>query len=241
MIAVAMLGEDEEELQQIKKTVKKCAAELTDEQWQFGLFVSVAKFRQHTGTGTLVDIGCIDFDATGAADAAYRFRQSHGDAMLLLLADTAVSPTAYLKPGIRADSLVLKPLTDGKLEPAIHELVSSYLDRRQGNDSEGSCIIKEGQEKWRIPYRDIYYFESKEKRVFVRTLRDEFAWYETMEHLEETLPTGFLRCHRSFIINSSKLKRVHLSHGYLELADGFQIPLSRTYKKRIRQWQETEG
>ena len=59
--------------------------------------------------------------------------------------------------------------------------------------------------------------------------------YETMEHLTERLPDYFVRCHRSFIVNRQRIRRVMLSKSLIELEQGIQLPLSRSYKPAFKE------
>jgi DNA-binding LytR/AlgR family response regulator len=53
---------------------------------------------------------------------------------------------------------------------------------------------------------------------------------EKISHMERTLPDGFLRIHRSFMVNRSKISsfsREHVMIGEKEL------PISRSYKQEV--------
>jgi len=56
----------------------------------------------------------------------------------------------------------------------------------------------------------------------------------TLKSLESVLlPTGFLRVHRSHIIQQDAIQQVFTTH--IELSNGDSVPLARRYKKRILQ------
>ncbi len=69
----------------------------------------------------------------------------------------------------------------------------------------------------------------------MRLKKQEMAFYETMEHLEERLPDYFVRCHRSFIVSRQRIRKVMLSKSLIELEQGMQIPLSRSYKPAFKE------
>ena len=235
MISVALVGLIKGEMQRLRTMLRELAASLTDEHWQINEYLTAAEFVGGLDGHPVIDIGCVDFCAYGMSDAIYEFRKSYKEAMLLLIADINISPTAYLKPGIRADSLLLRPLTDEQMLKVIRELVVSYLDRTADENGSDVFVLKDAEEIWRIPYHQIYYFESREKRIFVRTLQDEYGFYGTLDRIEEILPEVFARSHRSFIVNASKLKNVFLSQNCLQLTDGFTVPLSRKYKQTFKE------
>ena len=103
------------------------------------------------------------------------------------------------------------------------------LGQHQNQDEE-TLLIETREGKTYIPLSKIYYFEAREKKIYVRLKKQEFTFYDTIEHLEESLPEGFLRCHRSFIVSRSRVQKVMLSKNLIELEDGISLPLSRSYK-----------
>lgn len=88
----------------------------------------------------------------------------------------------------------------------------------------------------RVPYDKIYYFEAREKKIYVCAGNEEFGFYHTMDKLSEELPEHFLRCHRGFVVNSLKIRKVMLSQNVIRLADGFEVPLSRSYKADLKEF-----
>lgn len=82
----------------------------------------------------------------------------------------------------------------------------------------------------------IYYIEAREKKIFIRTKQEEYGFYDTIENMEKKLPENFLRCHRSYIVNMSKVTAVKLSQSLIEIQNELQVPLSRSYKKTVKEY-----
>ncbi|MBR1629546.1 MAG: LytTR family transcriptional regulator DNA-binding domain-containing protein [Lachnospiraceae bacterium] len=236
MVSVVSLNEKTEENNRLKCTLRDLAAKLTDEYWELNFFETTGAFCEFVKAHPLIDFSCVDFSTQDAPGALMSFRRQYNEALLLLIAETGVPPTRYLRPGIRADSLLLRPFSDEEAKESLTDLLDVYLDQGKDDDAENIFLIEDKDNTWRIPYADIFYFETKEKKVFARTKNDEYGFYDTLDHLQSRLPEDFVRCHRSFIINANKLIGVYLSNNYVELADGFEIPLSRSYKARIREY-----
>ena len=55
------------------------------------------------------------------------------------------------------------------------------------------------------------------------------------------LPGFFCRCHRSYIINMRKVTAVKASLNLIEMQDEIQVPLSRSYKKAIKEYHKNAG
>ena len=58
----------------------------------------------------------------------------------------------------------------------------------------------------------------------------------TLEKLLETLPPEFRRVHRSFVVNADNIQRVVLSQNLVYLRGDVAVPLSRSYKKEVREY-----
>ena len=83
----------------------------------------------------------------------------------------------------------------------------------------------------RIPYHQIYYFEAKDKKLNVHLSDTEFSFQGTLAKIEVILPQEFLRCHKSFIVNSEHILSIRYDLQYIELDEQLQIPYSRGYRK----------
>jgi len=180
----------------------------------------------------------ICWDMTGAADriALSQVRPHCQQAYLLVLAGPETSPLAFLNPSIAPSSLVIRPLSAPELQRAARELLDFLRRSRQTpGQPDSECLTvtwRDGQQ--RIPYTDIYYFEARDRRLYARLRGEEIAFSGTLEKLEEDLPSSFQRCHRSFIVNRDQIERVMLSQNLIALWDGLTVPLSRSYKKAIK-------
>ncbi len=84
----------------------------------------------------------------------------------------------------------------------------------------------------------IYYDEI----LYVESLSDYIAFHlengrtvtsrEKISHIEHLLPSTFLRCHRSFIIHTSRVTA--FSSEYISLGE-INIPVSRSYRKKVKE------
>jgi len=230
MISMVSLDSKTKEIKPLEACVRDVAAVLTDDKWNISIFDSVEEFENFIGEHPLVDLSCFDVTPEGAVDSLMDFRRDYEQAFLMLIADPTVSPLVYLKPGIRPDSLLMRPLSKDTVKGTLKDFISSYVSKQAEDGNVKSYIIESKEGKLAIPYNDIYYFEAREKKIFIRTQNDEYGFYETIENLEDTIPDTFMRCHRSFIVNSSKIRKIMLSQNIMELSDGFDVPLSRSYK-----------
>ena len=226
MIDILVCDRNEREQALLRSDCREQAAALGD--WE--LRMDAAPLEEAVAREQLVNLLYYEFEKGQPSDALRSFRSRYADAMVMLITDTAVSPLEYLRPGIAPDSLLLRPVEPEALNAANREFMGSYCDRWRKKDTEGSFVVDTREEKVFLPYSHIYYFEARDKKLFVRLKHEEYAFYDTMEELEQKLPPMFRRCHRSYIVNTEKMLRILSRESYIELLDHLGVPLSRKYK-----------
>ena len=154
----------------------------------------------------------------------------------MVVADGSISPMMYLRPGIMPSSLLLKPVSRENLAMVVNEMMDAFTEKFDSKDVQESFVIESREGKQYIPLSQIYYIEAREKKIFIRTKQEEYGFYDTIENMEKKLPESFLRCHRSYIVNMSKVTAVKVSQSLIEVQDDLQVPLSRSYKKMVKEY-----
>ena len=86
-----------------------------------------------------------------------------------------------------------------------------------------------------VPYDRILYFECQNKLIYVNLEHQKIAFKAVLGELEQRLPSHFVRSHRSFIVNKRKIRDISYSLGEIYLETQDIVPLSRSYKKIIRE------
>ncbi|MBS2213616.1 LytTR family transcriptional regulator [Carboxylicivirga mesophila] len=84
----------------------------------------------------------------------------------------------------------------------------------------------------KIPYDEIVYIESLSDYIRVITTSNEVVSKEKISRLAERLPDTFLRIHRSFIINTDRLKEHSLDE---VLVDDVRLNIGRSYRKVVKE------
>ncbi len=234
MVSMIVYDPHAEEMELIKKLVRQAAAVLTEEKWQMEFFTRREQVAAFLKDRPLLDLACYDVSPKGSIDDLERIRRDYQKMRLLLIADASMSPMEYIRPTILASSLLLRPISPEQAREQLMELVEQFQDQAFHGQEE-SLVIETREGRTYVPLAQIYYFEAREKRVYVRLKKQEMAFYETMEHLEERLPDYFVRCHSSFIVSRQRIRKVMLSKSLIELEQGMQIPLSRSYKPAFKE------
>lgn len=234
MVSMIVYDPQAEELELMKKLIRQAAAMLTEEKWNMEFFAKREQVAAFLRDRPLLDLACYDVAPKGSIDDLERIRKDYQKMKLLLIADPTMSPMEYIRPAILASSLLIRPISPAQAREQLMELVEQFCSQ-PSHGQEESLVIETREGRTYVPLAQIYYFEAREKRIYVRLKKHELAFYETMEHLTERLPGYFARCHRSFIVSRQKIRKVMLSKSLIELEQGIQVPLSRSYKPAFKE------
>lgn len=227
---------DKNEITVIENNIRDAAARITDENWVMSSFTDVKKFIEAYDCEDNINLSFYDITADGTSGTIENIRKINNDAKLVIIADTTISPLVYMKPGIMASSLLLKPLTGENVEPCVREILENhYAQSSSPADSANRFCVETKDEKSYYPYDKIIYFEAKEKKVFLNTAHSEEGFYSTLDELEQSLPACFARCHRSFIVNTSKIIKIQSAQNLIICEDGVMVPVSRSFKNSIKE------
>ncbi len=242
MVSVLIAAKDKIELKRVERCTKKIAAKLSEEMWEYYQFTEIRALKRFVLEEPILQIVCIDVGMSGGISAAADIRSLGTKTLILLIADSQISPVEYMKPEVRADSLLLRPYTEKQLEKKIQEVFEYSLKIWVKEQAESEFFYIHNKDGWQlIPYDNIYCFECLGRKIVLNTARDKLMFYQTMNQIERQLPTGFVRCHQSYIVNERKIEMIQLSQHQIVLKNGFLVPISRSYRIRLGKKQRYLG
>ncbi len=179
------------------------------------------------------DFVCVDICEKNGTDIAAKLRCRYPGTRIMLIADASISPEQYIVPSIMASALIIRPCTREGIRERLERFVVPMLEKIKG-DSDDIFVFATKEGITKIPYQQIYCFESSRKKVYIRLRTEEYSYYNTLEQLAVELPEEFVRCHRSFIVNNKRIVRYIAAENLIQLDDGTKIPVSRSYRSNIR-------
>jgi len=97
--------------------------------------------------------------------------------------------------------------------------------------------VKQGSEIHIIKPDEIYYIEAYGDYVLIYTEKSKFIKEQTMLHFENSLPSQFIRIHRSYIVNVDYMIRLELfgKESYIiRLKNGVSLKASKTGYKLLK-------
>ena len=114
------------------------------------------------------------------------------------------------------------------------EMISEKLKEQfvlvKAQTRENMFSLKIRSQEYVLPQSKILFFESRNKKIVLRTSTQEIEFYDTLEHLQSVLNKDFIRIHKSFLVNISLVTMVHFSNMMVHFNGGVFVPVSRTYK-----------
>lgn len=228
----------EKERKYIVSCAKDLAGKWTEENWKMLQCASYSDLEIIVRQKMRTDIICVDITMEGALELTKELRKLTPSAYIILIASAKISPAVYMRPAIGAESLLLKPLRIQQIQEVLSEALQTHIRRFYLPDEKRVFVIEYNGGRNLVDYENIYFFEAREKRVYLNTDMEEYGFYDTLDQLEAKLADGFIRCHRSYLINKNKIVKVFLSQNKVVLEEEFEIPLSRSYKPAIKAYLE---
>ena len=86
----------------------------------------------------------------------------------------------------------------------------------------------------KVPIRDILYFESKRRKVYIVTEKEVLELYGKLNDIEKSLKaskTAFLRVHQSFLVNYKHVDG--LAYDFVVMDNGKRISISEDRRRQI--------
>ena len=182
----------------------------------------------------------LDIDFPGKMSGlvlAQKLRQYDPRGFIIFI--TAHSDLAFEKFRLRLEALdyIVKG-SRGAMTGRVQKCLESIQERMQAQQpGQGSyCTVKILDTVRHIPVENILYLEAVGIRHTLRMhLDDELLEFNSsLDHFTQQLGDGFWRCHRSFLVNRSRIRAVHLKEQTVELDNGETCLLSRKAKSEYR-------
>lgn len=127
---------------------------------------------------------------------------------------------------------LLKPITFERFFKAVNRIVETTKNDVKTNESVSNefILVKSGIKNHKININDILYIESLKDYIKINTIdgKSVTSKYKISDIEAELEGNCFLRIHRSFIINSSKISAFTTNE--IEI-NGFEIPIGASYKE----------
>jgi DNA-binding LytR/AlgR family response regulator len=141
---------------------------------------------------------------------------------------------------------LLKPVQFSRLEMAINRAIdflqlvntANAIDEEK-KDRDYEILVKEGNRKTVIDYRDIIYAQGLKDYTILQTSKKKFVVKGSVKTMENYLPADFfMRVHKSFIVAKNRIRLVHKNK--IELEE-ISIPIGRFFKEAVESFLQSKG
>lgn len=113
-----------------------------------------------------------------------------------------------------------------QFQDKLAEVLSAIIKELEGEDA---FIFQIGRETLRVDRGKILYLESDKRQLHLYTTDESFCFYGSLDHVKEQLGEGFLRCHKSYLVNMKQIQKY--SREQISLKGGAVVPVGRSYAK----------
>lgn len=130
---------------------------------------------------------------------------------------------------------LLKPVQYGRFIKAVNRAKERFEKKESPVKESTEIFIKNNGSLVRIKYDDILWIEALENYVVLNTFKEKYTIHFTMKAISEKMPSDmFMRVHRSFIVNFSKIKMIEDNSVYINTESGTKIiPIGKSYRDKL--------
>jgi DNA-binding LytR/AlgR family response regulator len=129
---------------------------------------------------------------------------------------------------------LLKPFDENALNANIQLALHKHKQEKREHLQEkiaDSIFVKVKSALVKIEFDEILYAEAYDNYCYIKTVSEKHLLSQTLKSVEEKLDgKGFLRVHRGFLINVSKIQSVTESNVFV---DNTPIPIGRTFREEL--------
>lgn len=186
------------------------------------------------GTSLLENVGdCSDFDvifldikmkAPDGMETARELRRRNYGGFLIFV--TVLEELVFEAFEVSAYDYLVKPIEVGRFEKTMNRLKKSL--------AENTVAIRKSGETSFVRPDDIVCCEVIDRKLYIRLSSGETVdFYGRLEELESRLDSRFFKCHRSYIINFTHLKKFCGSSAVMR--DGLKVPVSRLRRAAFKE------
>ena len=122
---------------------------------------------------------------------------------------------------VGAINYIVKPNNQEALLEEIKKCLKTAYDRFGVSTAERRVLrIEQGDEILYIEYKDILYFKAEENRhIILQTVTRRLTFKGALKDVEK-LDENFLRCHRSFVVNTERVIGINRRERIINLTNG---------------------
>lgn len=168
----------------------------------------------------------IEMDSLSGMELARHIREQEGNSGKRSIIIFVTGYREYMEAAfdVNAFHYLVKPIDEEKFAEvfsrAWKEASVSYEQIKR------YIMVKSLGTQQKLFLKNIYYIESRNKKVIIHTTNRTLEVYGKMEELENRLGSSFYRCHRCYLVNMEKIAAYSADN--IQVTNGDNLLLART-------------
>lgn len=129
---------------------------------------------------------------------------------------------------------IIKPYTDEEIERVFEEIILGYIGESPDKENE-KLVLKFQHMTQLVDMQDIVYVEYKDRKIVIKTHRDEITYiHMPLKRFKELLKGNFIQIHQSIVINMEYIEKVDIAKQQVkQLNIEEYLPIGRSYLKKV--------
>lgn len=112
---------------------------------------------------------------------------------------------------ISATDYIVKPIERVRLLVALEKAKKQIQLSKKKNKAPNKLYIKSNNSFHYLSVDDILFIEKEGRRTILHTSTNQFETLESLQEIEERLPSYFFKTHRSYVVNLKTIERIDSS------------------------------
>lgn len=172
----------------------------------------------------------IEFSGVDGITVARMIRDTYLDESVQIVFLSGKSQYAMQLFEVRPMNFLIKPIDSVRLEKVLEKGIS--LSQKLQMDFH----FKQRNDYYRVPVREILYFQNLDKEVIMVTVHRRERFYDSLKRIEKELESyDFFMPHKTYLVNYRHV--AVFSYEQLILSNGDRIPIAQLRRKAMRQFQ----
>lgn len=166
-------------------------------------------------------------------ELAVKIRENNPEAYLVFISEHLEYVFQSFK--VRPFDFLPKPVTMKRLSLCMESIWKDHCRKNTAKDAEDIAQIKFGTNIHFIKKSEIVYIASYGNKLEIKTLDGILYCYEPLKTFEKKLEGNkiFIRCHKSFIVNSLYIREIRLKEMEVLMSTGDICFIGKKYKNKL--------
>ena len=135
-----------------------------------------------------------------------------------------------------AAGILVSPMEEKACRQVFTPLLEDYhrVYARDGSTDGKWINLKSSGKLYRVAAEDVCMVQTIDKMVEYHVGKQVISVYDTMDNVEKLLGEGFIRCHRSYLVNQTHIQYIDFREMCICLTNGDTVSLARSFKESMQ-------